>query len=172
MKNGTRTLAEDEIKRLAGDMASPSWEMRCNAAEDLGDTGDPKAIPYLLRGIADPVGAVRYAAAAALGKIGDPSAARYLIDCVESSAFGPPSPVLEALGNLRVKEAVPTFLKYLRDPDARTRGVANNALMVTTGRSMGFKPGADEHAREEAIAKWEEWWEENRDAFQVPGRKK
>jgi HEAT repeat protein len=165
-------LAEDDLRKLAADLNTPSWEIRCNAAEDLGDLGDPMGIPYLLKALADPVGAVRYAAAAALGKIGDPSTAKFLIDGLKASAFGPPAPILEALGNLRVKEAIPHLIAFLRDPDSRTRGVANNALMVTTGRSMGFKPNADEHSREEAIAKWEEWWQQNGKTFVVPGGKK
>jgi len=162
---------EELFERLVKDLSARSWELRCNAAEDLGDLGDPRAIPHLLKALADPVGAVRYAAAGALGRLGDPSVAPYLIECLENPGFGTPAPIYEALGNLRVKEAIPHLIRGLRDEDQRTRGVANNALMVTTGRSQGFKPSGPPEAREEAVRKWEEWWEENKDTFQVPRRR-
>lgn len=163
--------ADDTFATLVQDLGAASWEMRCNAAEDLGDLGDHRATPYLLKALADPVGAVRYAAAAALGKLGDPAVTPYLIECLDSAAFGPPAAVFEALGNLRVKEAIPYLIRGLRDPDQRTRGVANNALMVLCGRSMGFKPGGPAEAREEAVGKWEEWWEANKATFQVAGKR-
>lgn len=162
---------ESELQSLVQDLDARSWELRRNAAEDMGDLGDTRATPYLLKALADPVGAVRYAAAASLGRLGDPSVAPYLIECLDNPGFGTPSPIYESLGNLRVKEAIPYLIRGLRDEDPRTRGVANNALMVTTGRSHGFKPTAPPDAREEAVRKWQEWWEENKDAFEVPGRK-
>lgn len=162
---------ENDLQNLVKDLAARSWELRRNAAEDMGDLADTRVIPHLLKALADPVGAVRYAAAASLGKLGDASVAPYLIECLENPGFGTPSPIYEALGNLRVKEAVPYLARGLRDEDHRTRGVANNALMVTTGRSHGFKPGGTAEDREEAVRKWEEWWEENKDTFEVPGRK-
>lgn len=164
-------MGEDDFNRLVRDLNTPSWEIRCDAVEDLADLEDPRATSHVLKALNDPVGAVRYTAAAALGRMGDPKAVPFLVECLENTAFGPPAPVLEALGNLRVKEAIPCLIRYLRDPDARTRGVANNSLMVTTGRSMGFKPGADEHSREASVAKWEEWWEDNKETFVVPGKK-
>ena len=161
----------DGLQQIVADLNVRSWELRRNAAEDLGDLADARATPYLLKALADPVGAVRYAAAASLGRLGDPSVAPYLIECLENPGFGTPSPVYEALGNLRVKEAITYLIRGLTDSDQRTRGVANNALMVTTGRSMAFKPGGRPEAREEAVGKWQEWWEENKDTFEVPGKK-
>ena len=67
----------------------------------------------------------------------------------------------EAIGGLRKFEAIQIFLNFLRDEDSRTRGVANTALMVTTGKSMGFRTKGTVEQRETAIRKWEEWYQQH-----------
>ena len=162
----------DEARRLLADLSCPSWEIRRDAAEDLGELRMPEAIPHLARALKDPVGAVRFAAANALGKIGTEvgteQAVGSLIACLDDQFFGVHTPVLEALGNLRHKSAVPYFIRFLRDPDPRVRGVANAALMVTTKAAKAFRATADEAKREKAVGRWEEWWEQNKATFEIP----
>ena len=156
-----------DIRRLIADLRCPSWEIRRDAAEDLGELGIPEAIPHIARALKDPVGAVRFTAASMLGRIGTDQAVGALTACLDDPFFGVYTPVLEALGNLRHKNAVPYFIRFLRDPDARVRGVANAALMVTTGKAMAFRAGADEEKREKSVRRWEEWWEKNKNTFKV-----
>lgn len=161
---------EFDFNTLIEFMSSPSWEQRRDAAEDLGNYGAPEAIPYLIRGLSDPVGAVQYASAVALGQIGTEQVIQPLLACLDNPNFKFPAPVLEALGNLRTKKAIPYLIRFLRHPDPHVRGIANMALMVTTGKAMGFHANADEAHREAAIQKWERWWRENEATFQPPGK--
>lgn len=132
----------------------------------------PAAIPHLARALKDPVGAVRFAAANALGRIGTDQAVGPLTACLDDPFFGVYTPVLEALGNLRHKRAVPYFVRFLRDPDPRVRGVANAGLLVTTGKAMAFRASAEEEKREKAVRRWEEWWEKNKKSFKVKAARK
>jgi len=161
---------EFDFNTLTELMSSPSWEQRRDAAEDLGLYRAPEAIPYLMRGLSDPVGAVQYASAVALGQIGTEQVVQPLLACLDNPNFKFPAPVLEALGNLRVKKAIPYLIRYLRHPDPHVRGIANTSLMVTTGKAMGFHATADEAQREAAVQKWERWWKQNEATFQPPGR--
>ena len=122
-------------------LSSRAWEQRRDAAEDLGAWRAPEAIPYLIRGLSDPVGAVQYASAVA------PT----LLACLENPNFHFPAPVLEALGNLRVKEAVPMLIRYLRHADPHIRGLAANALIVTTKKAFRYSAKAEEDKREAGV---------------------
>ena len=150
--------------------SSAAWEQRRDAAEDLGSYGAPEAIPYLMRLLWDKVGAVQYAATVALGQIGTEAVVPALLGCLDNPNFKFPVPVIEALGNLRMKEAIPYLIRYLRHPGAHIRGIANTSLMVTTGKAMGFRATADEQHREATVQKWERWWAQNKAKFQVPGK--
>ncbi len=149
---------------------SPAWEQRRDAAEDLGAYGAAEAIPYLMRLLWDKVGAVQYAAAVALGQIGTEAVVPTLLGCLDNPNFRFPAPVVEALGNLRVREAVPYLIRYLRHPDPHIRAIANSALMVTTSKAMAFRATADEQHREAAVQKWARWWAQSQATFQVPGK--
>ena len=148
-------------------LSSPAWEQRRDAAEDLGSWRAPEAIPYLIRGLSDSVGAVQYASAVALGQIGTAAVVPTLLACLENPNFHFPSPVLEALGNLRVKEAVPMLIRYLRHADSHIRGLAASALLVTTKKPFRFKATADEDQREVGVQKWEAWWAKEGATFEV-----
>jgi HEAT repeat protein len=161
---------EFDFNTLIEFLSSPAWEQRRNAAEDLGAYGAPEAIPYLMRALSDQVGAVQYAAAVALGKIGTEGVVPALLACLDNPKFRFPAPVIEALGNLRIRDAVPYFIRFLRHPDQHVRGIANTSLMVTTGKAMGFRATADEQHREAVVQKWERWWAQNAKSFQPPGR--
>jgi HEAT repeat protein len=162
---------EFDFNTLIDFLSSPSWEQRRDAAEDLGSYRHPQAIPYLMRGLSDNVGAVQYACAVALGQIGTEAVVPALLACLDNPSFRFPAPILEALGNLRTAAAVKHLIRYLRHPDPHIRNIANSALMVTTGKFMGFKGNADEAKREAAVQKWEAWWKQNAKTFKPPGKK-
>ena len=161
---------EFEYDTLIAFCESAAWEQRRDAAEDLGVYGAPEAIPFLMRLLWDKVGAVQYAATVALGQIGTPAVVPTLLGCLDNPNFKFPAPVIEALGNLRIKEAVPYLIRYLRHPDPHIRAIANSTLMVTTAKVQGFRATADEQHRKAAVQKWEQWWAQNQASFQVPGK--
>ena len=57
-------------------------------------------------------------------------------------------------------------MAYLRAEDEGLRRAAVGSLRRLTGQSFGFDPSAEEALRDEAVAKWEAWWSENRDVFE------
>lgn len=138
------------------------WEVRRDACEGLAAHGDKKAVPHLKRALHDGVGAVRFAAAEALGKIGDKSIIPDLIKLLENPQFGAYGPVIESLATLKSTEALPYFIRFLRDGDARVRGLAGNALMVITRQVIFFKAKGTEEEREASIKQWEDWWTKNK----------
>jgi len=56
----------------------------------------------------------------------------------------------------------PVLLKYLDDEDAHRREVAGQALRLEAGRDFGYRYDLPAERRAEAVAAWNEWWEENK----------
>ena len=150
-----------DVETMLRDLNHRVWEVRRNACEELGTSGDARAVPELIRLLADGVGAVRFAAAEALGKLGDKSAVPSLMKLLEDPNFGSYGPVIESLASLKAMEAIPALIRFLRDRDARVRGLAANALMVMTRQFINFKAKGTEADREVGIRQWEAWWEKN-----------
>ncbi len=153
--------SEDSFDQLLRDLNHRVWEVRRNACEELGAQNEARAVPHLIRLLNDGVGAVRFAAAEALGKLGDRTATPALLGLLDNPHFGSYGPVIEALAALRAQEAIPYFIRFLRDRDPRVRGLAANALMVMTRQFISFKAKGTEEERNAAIALWEAWWEKN-----------
>jgi HEAT repeat protein len=160
------TPSAEEFEKLVKDLSHRVWELRRNACEELGNSAEKRAVPHVIRLLGDGVGAVRFAAAEALVKIGDKSAVAPLLALLENPQFGSYGPVIESLASLKAQEAIPYFIKFLRDQDARVRGLAANALMVMTRQFISFKAKGTEEEREAAVALWEAWWEKNQNTAQ------
>jgi len=122
---------------------------------------DKRAVQHLVRMLNDGVGAVRFSAAEALGKLGDRSVIPNLLALLDNPHFGAFGPVIESLANLKAPEAVPHFIKLLRDSDVRVRGLAANALLVVTRQMIPFKAKGNQEEREASIQQWEAWWKKN-----------
>jgi hypothetical protein len=155
-----------DVVALLRDLNHRVWEVRRNACEELGASGDPRAVPELIRLLGDGVGAVRFAAAEALGKLGDKSAVPPLMKLLDEPNFGSYGPVIESLASLKAYGAIPALIRFLRDRDARVRGLSANALMVMTRQFINFKAKGAPEERETGIRQWEAWWEKNKGSFQ------
>jgi tetratricopeptide (TPR) repeat protein len=66
-----------------------------------------------------------------------------------------------ALGDAGILAGVPILIEALRLSDAQIRSAAINKLREYTKQHFGYRPNAPEEAREESIAKWNAWWNEN-----------
>lgn len=155
-----------DFDTLISELNHRIWEVRRDACEDLALLGDKRAIPHLSRLLNDGVGAVRFAAAEAIGKFGDRSVIPDLLRLLDNERWGAYGPVIESLASLRAKEAIPYFIKFLRDRDPRVRGLSANALMVVTRQVIPFKAKGSEEDRERAVQQWETWWQKNQESFQ------
>ena len=107
--------------------------VRYYAAEALGKTGDPVAVPALidvaLRDVVSLSGEVGLTAAVALGEIGDPIAVPELIDALKDENSTVRYNAIVALGILKAPAAVPALYNIaLRDTDKHTRCEAVESL--------------------------------------------
>jgi len=54
------------------------------------------------------------------------------------------------------------LIEALRDPDVIVRDVAIRELRIRTNQDLGFRSDGSDKEREEAVARWDKWWEENK----------
>lgn len=85
----------------------------------LGDVGDPRAVPNLVRRLDDPQDAVRQAAAHALGKIGAAEAVEPLLESLADESDIVRNAAVKALGLIGDPRALPALMRAM-DEDTET----------------------------------------------------
>ncbi len=114
----------DLLGRLESEQANRRWE----AAEGLGELGDPRAIPALVRALRDPHAFVRWAAAQAIGRIGGEEAVALLLPLLQESDPLVRRSAADALGYLDTPAVRQALRRALRDPDPTVRRNAIEAV--------------------------------------------
>lgn len=131
---------EDEADRteLGG------YPLRRNAARALGKLGDRRAVPGLIGCLECADFYVREAAAQSLEMLGDPAAISALMQLLEDGLAAaervperphlqqPCEAVMEALGSLQAKEAIPLIQPFLEHPIKRVQYAATRAMYQLT----------------------------------------
>jgi HEAT repeat protein len=102
--------------------------VRCGAAEALGRSADPRAVPPLLAVIGDADSDVRRAAATSLGTLGDASAVEPLLVALGDPDHSVRAAAARALGRLRDPHAIEPLVGALKDGYAAVREAAAGAL--------------------------------------------
>lgn len=115
-----RTIGKPAVRLLVQAAQSDDALQRWGALAALGETGDPSAVPVLLRALRDPNPDVRAVAAASLGRLRYVAAAPQLV-----RALGDPNERVQAhaewaLENIG-KEALPVLLQGAQQPSLRLR---------------------------------------------------
>jgi len=106
------------VDELTRQLQSGSSKERHQAAELLGQLGDPKALPALIRALDDNDANVHIAAARAVGKIGDLNAIQNLLDAYERRTVQFAEPIFEAIGEILDRTA----------PDEKNRAVFSRVV--------------------------------------------
>lgn len=126
-----------ELGQLSGLSTSPSVPVRQRAALVLGRIGEAEGIPLLIQLLQDQDTAVAATAAFGLGLMGDSTAVPALLNATLGHALAlRPTVVAEvmtALGEIGTEaaaEAVRGTLNQIQPEDARSRAVANAALLA------------------------------------------
>ncbi len=114
----------DLLGRLGSTQASQRWE----AAEGLGELGDPRAIPALVQALRDPHAFVRWAAARAIGRIGGEEAVALLLPLLQEDDPLVRRSAADALGYLDTPDVRQALRRALRDPDPSVRRNAIEAV--------------------------------------------
>ena len=124
------------------------YPLRRNAARALGKLEDSRAVPALIECLGCSDFYVREAAAQALEMLGDPASIPALIELlnggVEAAQAVPGKPhlvqpyeaVLEALGTLGAKQAVPLIAPFIDHPVPKVQYAAARAMYQLTGDSV------------------------------------
>lgn len=128
------------------------YPMRRNAARALGKLGDRRAVPGLIRCLDCSDVYVREAAAQSLEMLGDPAAIPALMQLLNDGVAvaervpgrphlqQPCEAVMEALGTLQAKQAIPLIQPFLEHPIKRVHYAATRAMYQLTGDDTYGKP--------------------------------
>lgn len=117
------------VKKLIQDLQSDDPHTRYEAAKDLGDKADPKAVDPLIAALDDSFDLSRRFAARALGSIGDARAAPALIkQATTHEDPGSRSTAAAALGDLGDVSAVDALIGALSDDNATVRAMGAQSL--------------------------------------------
>lgn len=125
-------LDDADLVDDAGDVGDEYWRLRTAYSQALAEVGEP-AIEPLLRALGSENPQTRAHAAKALGRIGTPRAFNTIVELLaEEREDTIRMSLIEALGGLRDKRAMPILLPYLKAPEQVNRGwiirMAANAL--------------------------------------------
>jgi phycocyanobilin lyase alpha subunit len=133
-------LEDEDYRTELGD-----YPLRRNAARALGKLGDRRSVPGLLRSLGCSDYYVREAAAQSLGMLGDSSAIPALMELLAGGLAAaqqvpgrphltqPCEAVVEALGSLQAKEAVPLIEPFIDHPMPKVQYAALRAMYQLTG---------------------------------------
>src|SRR5687767_15343541 len=97
------------IAEIQPHLESYDWKVRAHAADDLGETGDAKAVPLLVEALYDESQFIRMAAARSLGRLADKKAVPALIEALEDPMFIVRQNALWALGEIGDPSAIPAI---------------------------------------------------------------
>jgi HEAT repeat protein len=140
--------------------------VRWAAAEGLGELGVVGAYPRLVTGLRDSSSYVRSASAKALGQIGDAAAIPHLKSSLYDRNLWVRNASARALARLGDQEGIPILIKNLeseaQERDELVRAQAAEFLREATGENFGFDPRGPAADREEAIRRWQDWWQNRR----------
>jgi HEAT repeat protein len=137
---------------LVDALGDPDLNVRHAAATSLGQIGSADALEPLVRALrTEPW--LQYPAINALAAIGDPRAAPPLLGLLDDDLLR--GPVLEALGHLAGREALPRLIPHLYAPDPAIRNLAIQAVVAIEQRATAggesLDPGVQEALRREDL---------------------
>src|SRR4029453_1166047 len=120
------------VAPLVAALADPDLNVRHAAAASLGQIGDPAAVLPLMSALRSEAW-LQYPAITALGELGDPRAAPALLELMSDELMR--GPVMEALGRLAGREALPHLVPHLYSADAAVRNMAIQAVVAIEQRA-------------------------------------
>lgn len=118
---GIQPVFADEVDNMIVNLKNGDEEIREEAAQRLGQLGDPRAVPPLIQALRDEEDEVVEKAAEALGQIGSPEAVEPLLDVLDVHTLDwgirvKTAKALEMIGDPRALPVLNDALKYEENP--------------------------------------------------------
>ncbi len=117
-----------ELMKLRLQLRTESENAREQAARQLGNLGDPKAVEMLISALKDRGPSVRRIAAISLGQLKDERAVEPLIAAMKDRNPAMRKAIFTSLGQIGDSRAMPLLMVALKDVDVEIRRVAGFAL--------------------------------------------
>jgi HEAT repeat protein len=140
------------VEPLIGALEDTDLNVRHAAAASLGQIGDRRAVGALI-GLLHGEPWLQYPAIHALAELGDPRGAPALMELLDDELLR--GPVLEALGRLAGREALPRLIPHLYDEDPALRTMAIQAVVAIEQRATAggesLDPGVQAALRREDL---------------------
>lgn len=131
-----RTALCQQLKDERYRTVQGGYPLRRQVARALGQLKSPEAVPALLEALACQEDVqLREAVVRALGAIGDRRAASPLLELLRSDKLQPHEALIEALGELQVKEARSLVESFLHHPSERVQCAAARYLYLSTQKT-------------------------------------
>jgi HEAT repeat protein len=140
--NVDRFKARGDVLELIKALDYPKhWRVRRDAAEALGEIGDPDAVEPLIGVLRDDNPSVRMSAAEALGQIGDVRAVEPLIAARKEASWSVRRAAAEALGRIGDPDATDALTAALEDHDSNVRRAATESLEAIASQPLRPRSG-------------------------------
>lgn len=166
-------MSEKSIDKLLNEIRSGEPDRISEAYHELLNIGDD-AVSALSEGLNDDAALVRWAAAGVLGDIGAESAVPELEERLDDENVSVRVRAAQSLGKLGSTEGIPVLIEALRSdevmighPPELASDYAAQVLRNLTDEAFEIDPSAPESERSAAIRRWEEWWDEHEDHFEL-----
>jgi len=153
-------LLQDQIDLQSQRLPYTHGEERIEQIHWFASVGEP-AYPVLLAMATDPRPDVAGSALAALGATRDSRLVEYLRKLPAPAKTSTNLAYERARTLLRLGDwsECKTLIAGLREEDLMMRALCARALSEATGQGFGYDPQAAEDQREQAVQRWEQWWQ-------------
>lgn len=153
-------LLQDQIDQQEQRLPYTHGEERIEQIHWFASVGEP-AYPTLLAMATDPRPDVAGSALAALGATRDSRLVEHLRKLPAPASSAPNLAYERARTLLRLGDwsECQTLIGGLRDEDLMMRALCARALSEATDQGFGFDPQASQEQREQAVQRWEQWWQ-------------
>lgn len=141
---------------LSGQLRAHSEGVREQAARELGQTKDPRAVSPLMNALQDKSLIVRRSAALALGQIGDAKAVEPLLQALQDEKISVRKAALIALGGVGDVRTIRPLVDAMHDLDPEVRQSASKSLIQlgapAVDKLIPLLRDSEEFVRKEAAA--------------------
>ncbi len=156
-----RKLSFEECRAC---LKHPYYKIRLAGLAALAKSDEPRCDDAIVGCLKDPHSGVLLYAMQLVRERRLPSAIDGIADLLEHRDISVAMEAAACAGALKAESAVPALIKALSDKRASMREAAINALTDITARTMWYHFDDPPEKRAEAIKRWREWWQKQKNS--------